>query len=329
MPSVEVAVSLNAGSPNAGSPNAGSLDESLRARLQKLIDENEVLLFMKGNRSMPQCGFSAQVVGILDEYLPAYETVNVLADPEARQGIKELSDWPTIPQLYVKGEFVGGCDIVRDLHQSGELSDVLGHKPIELEPPSIRVSDSAKAAFEEAKEEAEYEFLRLEIGPRFEYGLSFGPRLERDVEVNAGGLTILLDRASARRADGMSIDFVTTDGGAGFKIENPNEPPKVKQMTVTELQAKLDAKEPLHLFDVRPEDERKIVSIEQAVPLDEAGQAQLLALPKDALIVLHCRSGRRSQAAAESYLGQGFTNLYNLEGGVLAWADLHPGLPKY
>lgn len=307
----------------------GALNPALREKLQKLVDDNEVLLFMKGTRMMPQCGFSAQVVGILDDYLPSYETVNVLADPEVRQGIKEFSDWPTIPQLYVKGEFVGGCDIVRDLHQSGELSDVLGKKPIEVEPPAITITDAAKAAFEEAKQDADYEHLRLEVGPQFQYGLSFGPRLEGDLEVSSNGLVLLLDRGSARRANGMRIDFVNGPSGAGFKIENPNEPPKVKQMTAAELKERLEKGEALHLFDVRPEEERKIVSIEQAIPLDEEGEKKLLALPKDATIVIHCRSGRRSQAAAERYLKEGFTDLYNLEGGVLAWADLHPGLPKY
>jgi len=90
-------------------------------RIQALIDDNEVVLFMKGTRYAPQCGFSAQVVQILDSLVPEYQTVNVLEDPEIRQGIKEFSKWPTIPQLYVRGEFVGGCDIVTEMYQSGEL----------------------------------------------------------------------------------------------------------------------------------------------------------------------------------------------------------------
>ncbi len=94
-------------------------------RIQALIDQNEVVLFMKGTRYAPQCGFSAQVVQILDSLLPEYQTVDVLADPEIRQGIKEFSKWPTIPQLYVRGEFVGGCDIVTEMYQSGELQPQL------------------------------------------------------------------------------------------------------------------------------------------------------------------------------------------------------------
>lgn len=92
---------------------------------QKFIDEtvkaNDVVLFMKGTPQFPQCGFSGQVVQILDYLGVAYKGVNVLADDEIRNGIKQYSNWPTIPQLYVKGEFVGGCDIVREMFQSGEL----------------------------------------------------------------------------------------------------------------------------------------------------------------------------------------------------------------
>lgn len=95
-------------------------------RIRNLVQDHRVLLFMKGTRGMPQCGFSAQVVQILDSLLAEYETVNVLEDPEIRAGIKEFSSWPTIPQLYVGGEFQGGCDIIREMHESGELQQTLG-----------------------------------------------------------------------------------------------------------------------------------------------------------------------------------------------------------
>jgi monothiol glutaredoxin len=91
-------------------------------RIAQLIAENDVILFMKGVPQAPQCGFSAGVVKVLDALDVDYVGVNVLADPFLREGIKEYSDWPTIPQLYVKGEFVGGCDIVREMYESGELS---------------------------------------------------------------------------------------------------------------------------------------------------------------------------------------------------------------
>jgi monothiol glutaredoxin len=102
-----------------------ALSESTKKRIEGLIASDRVVVFMKGSRRAPQCGFSAQVVQILDAHLPSYTTVDVLQDPEVRQGIKDFTNWPTIPQVYVDGEFVGGCDIVTEMYQSGELEKLL------------------------------------------------------------------------------------------------------------------------------------------------------------------------------------------------------------
>ena len=96
-----------------------------QSKIREVIEKNKVVLFMKGTKSFPQCGFSSAVVEVLKREGVPFETVNVLSDPEIRQGIKEFSSWPTIPQLYVAGKFVGGCDIVKEMHQSGELSKEL------------------------------------------------------------------------------------------------------------------------------------------------------------------------------------------------------------
>ena len=96
----------------------------------KQIDGNEVVLFMKGTKAMPQCGFSMQVAQMLNQLGVAFKDINVLEDIGVRDGIKAYSNWPTIPQLYVKGEFVGGCDIVREMFQAGELQDLLTQKGI-------------------------------------------------------------------------------------------------------------------------------------------------------------------------------------------------------
>ncbi len=103
-----------------------TIDDSTRQRIEKIIGSDRVVLFMKGDRQLPQCGFSATLVQILDTLVPEYATVDVLADPGIREGIKAFSSWPTIPQLYVAGEFLGGCDIVREMYASGELQQVLG-----------------------------------------------------------------------------------------------------------------------------------------------------------------------------------------------------------
>jgi len=101
------------------------LDDSTRQKIQTLVDSDHIVLFMKGVREFPQCGFSAQVVQILDSVVPEYTTHDVLSDPEVREGIKEFSNWPTIPQLYVQGKFLGGCDIVTEMFRAGELQTAL------------------------------------------------------------------------------------------------------------------------------------------------------------------------------------------------------------
>lgn len=306
-----------------------SLSEPMRSRIATIIRENDVVLFMKGTRSMPQCGFSATVVNILDELLPEYQTVNVLADPELREGIKEFSNWPTIPQLYIRGEFVGGCDIVKEMHATGELGKALGLAQEEIPAPSIRVTQAAIAAFEAARESDE-DFVHIEIDPSYKYELYFGPRQPGDVEVQAGGVVFLLDRASARRAEGLSIDFVEGPSGGGFKLESPNEPAKVKELTPTALKEMMDRGEALELFDVRTDQERKIAKIEGARHLDAESQRYLEQLDKGARIVFHCHHGVRSRAAAEHYLAKGFRNVYNLQGGIDAWSTtVDPSVPRY
>ena len=100
------------------------------ARIAEVVNANDVTLFMKGTALFPQCGFSSRAIAILDHLGVAYETVDVLQDPEIRQGIKEYSDWPTIPQLYVKGEFVGGSDIMMEMYEAGELQQLLDEKQV-------------------------------------------------------------------------------------------------------------------------------------------------------------------------------------------------------
>lgn len=103
---------------------------NISEEIEQIIQNNNVVLFMKGTKDMPQCGFSATVSHILAQLGVDFFDVDILRDPEIRQGIKEFSDWPTIPQLYIKGEFVGGCDIVKEMFQAGELQEMLKEKQL-------------------------------------------------------------------------------------------------------------------------------------------------------------------------------------------------------
>jgi len=102
------------------------MDEAIKQRIDEDVKNNKVMLYMKGTPDAPQCGFSAQTAAILKEHSVAFKSFNVLDDDEIRNGIKEYSDWPTVPQLYIDGEFVGGCDIITEMHQNGDLAKALG-----------------------------------------------------------------------------------------------------------------------------------------------------------------------------------------------------------
>src|SRR5690606_8839906 len=118
------------------------MDPRVKAQIQKAIEENDILLFMKGTRGAPSCGFSARTVEVLESLVPTFATVDVLSHPEIRDGIKEFSSWPTIPQLYVRGNFVGGADIIAELYESGELHSALGVDAEQGSPPSILMTEA-------------------------------------------------------------------------------------------------------------------------------------------------------------------------------------------
>ncbi|MCB9750910.1 MAG: Grx4 family monothiol glutaredoxin [Myxococcales bacterium] len=306
--------------------------DPVQQRLAHIVASAPVVLFMKGNRRQPQCGFSATVVSILDQLLPDYETVNVLADHSVREGVKVFSSWPTIPQLYVKGEFIGGCDIVREMFDSGELHKALGVEERVVVPPSITVSERARAMFAEALKDGEPdEVIKVQISPAYQTGLGIERRGARDVIVELDGLTLAFDPISAQRAEGMSIDFIDQAGGqAGFKIDNPNAPPSVQQLSVEDLKAKLDGGEKVELFDVRTPREREVATIPGAVMLDDNAEAYIQQLDKSTPLVFHCHHGGRSQRAAEYFLSQGYTKVFNVIGGIDAWSlRVDSSVPRY
>jgi monothiol glutaredoxin len=306
-----------------------TMDSALKQRIERLVSDSPVVLFMKGTRGHPACGFSAKAVQILDSLLGDYQTIDVLSEPALREGIKAYSNWPTIPQLYVKGEFVGGSDIVAALHESGELEEKLGPLAKGSAAPTITVSEAAARELAQALEEPG-EAVRLDINARFEHDLAIGVPDPRDVVVEVSGLRIAMNRASAPRANGLRIDLVQTPEGSAFKIDNPNEPPRVKRMSVRDLQQRLAAPARPLLIDVRTPDERAIATIEGARPFDEALMQELEQGAKDRPIVVYCHHGGRSQRAAEQLVGEGFRDVYNLIGGIDAWSqEIDPSVARY
>jgi monothiol glutaredoxin len=306
------------------------LDPATKQKIDALVQSDSVVLFMKGTKSFPQCGFSASVVNILNTLVPKYTTVNILSDVEVRTGMKEYSDWPTFPQLFIKGEFVGGADIVRQMHEAGELEKKLGDLVAPAKTPTLTVSPRAATELSAAlKEGSPGDVIHLTITPAWEHQLDLGPKEASHVTIETNGVTVQLDRASAGRAAGVTVDFIEAADGGGFKIENPNRPAAVRQIEPKALKALLDQGK-VALWDVRTEKERAIAQIAGTKLLDDAAMAQIEAMPKDTPLAFYCHSGARSRAAAEHFLKEGFTNLYNLAGGIDAWSrDVDPKIPRY
>jgi monothiol glutaredoxin len=270
-------------------------------------------------------------VNILNTLIPKYTTVNILSDVDVRTGMKEYSDWPTFPQLFVNGEFVGGADIVRQMHESGDLEKKLGKLVAAATPPKVTVSARAAKELSEAlKEGGTGDVIHLTITPNWEHQLDLGPRESGDVTVESAGVVLQLDRASAGRAEGVTIDFIEASDGAGFKIDNPGRPTTVKEVAPKELKALLDSGKVEHFYDVRTDKERGVAKIAGARHLDDATMAAIEGLPRDTPLAFHCHHGGRSRGAAEHFLKLGFKNVYNMAGGIEAWSrDVDPTVPRY
>ncbi|GHE36463.1 Grx4 family monothiol glutaredoxin [Vulcaniibacterium thermophilum] len=307
-----------------------SLDPALRSRIETLLQSHPVVLFMKGAPQAPQCGFSAKAAGILDALLPeGYAHVDVLADPEIREGIKLYGQWPTIPQLYVRGELVGGSDIVEQLASSGELHALLGLPAPDRSPPKLSITPAAAEQLRAAIANAGGEYaVRLDVDARYNARLQLAPVDPHALAVEVEGVRVQTDWMSARRADGLVIEWVDDQRGRGLMVHNPNAPAPVRAIAPAEAAERVRTGR-LRLIDVRPPAERALASA--PVPFDtlDGGVDALEALPKDTPLAFLCHHGGRSAQAAEHFRAKGFRELYNVEGGIDAWADADPAVPRY
>ena len=308
-----------------------SLSAETRNRIERTLAEHRVVLFMKGDRQSPRCGFSAKAVGILDGLLPDYASVDVLADAEIREGIKEFGQWPTIPQLYVGGELVGGSDIIEGMLNSGELHEVLGLAAPDRTPPAISITPAAAAAISRAMADVEPGVgLHLAVDPRFNAQFQLKPVTGNEVVAEAAGLRIHLDLASVPRAQGIAIDWIEDVRGSGLSISNPQAPPAVKPISVRELHDRIVAGA-IDVIDVRPPQARALAPFPAPHEvLDEDSHERLAALPKDLPLAFLCHRGNSSRQAAEHFRSLGFHEVYNVEGGIDAWSqEIDAAVPRY
>lgn len=303
--------------------------QPIRERIETLLANNHVVLFMKGTPQAPSCGFSATTVGVLDDLLEDYESVDVLADEGIRQGIKEYGNWPTIPQLYVGGELVGGADIIQGMAASGELQKLLGLPEPDRTPPEITISDEAAIQIRAAIDDAEGMGLFLAIDGRFQPQFQLREITGSEIRVLASGIDVLFDPASAQRAKGARIEWVDTAQGEGLSISLPASPPPVHALDVHALKRMLDEGR-ITLIDVRPAEDRAKAAFAGAQVLDASSHDRLIALPKDTPLAFLCHHGNSSRRAAEQFRERGFRVLHNVEGGIEAWAsEIDPAIPHY
>jgi monothiol glutaredoxin len=305
------------------------LTDAVKGKIENFVHGNKVVLFMKGTRQQPMCGFSARTVAALDSVLPDYVTVNVLDDQDIREGIKAYGNWPTIPQLYIDGELVGGCDIVLNMLSSGELHQQLGLAAPDRSPPQVTITPGAVEKIREAMEGHEGIALHFQVDANWDAQFNLAPPQGHEIAAESNGIKILMDIATAQRARGAVIDWVSTVQGEGLAIELPQAPPPVRQMTVQELAEELKNGS-VTLVDIRAESERTRASIAEALVLDKPTMEKLEAMPKDSGIAFLCHHGNSSMGAAEYFRKQGFTNISNVAGGIHAWSmEIDSSVPTY
>jgi len=306
-----------------------TLNDSTREKIENIVKQNRVVLFMKGTPKAPMCGFSSKTVGLLDSILDDYKSVDVLEDQEIRDGIKIYGNWPTIPQLYIDGELVGGCDIVTAMFNSSELHEMLGVEAPDRTPPEVTITDAAAEKILEAMQGHEGIGLHFAVDAGWQSQFNVAPAEGHEIKIETNGITMFFDLASAQRANGAVIDWVETMQGAGLTIHLPQAPAPVKQMSVSELKNRLENNSVI-LIDVRGSEERALANLEAAKVMDGETMKAIEAMPKDTALAFICHTGSRSQVAGEHFRKQGFTNVSNVAGGIMAWSkEIDPSVPQY
>lgn len=306
-----------------------ALADTTRQRIDDLLASHRVVLFMKGNRNAPRCGFSATAAGILNELIADYASVDVLADEEIRNGIKEYGNWPTIPQLYVDRELIGGSDIISGMHNSGELHDLLGVARPDRSPPAIEITAAAAEAIRNGMADEPGMALHLAIDGRWQAQFMLKPAQGHEISAQSQGIAVLMDLATAQKARGMRVDWVDDVRGSGLSITLPQAPAGVRTLSVEQLAERLRAGD-IQVLDVRPERDRQIAPFTAARALDSDLVHEASHWPKDRPLAFLCHHGNASRQAAEHFRGLGFREIYNVEGGIDAWSQrVDSRVPRY
>lgn len=296
------------------------MNEQTKQAIDSLVNNNACVLFMKGNPTHPQCGFSSNTVGILKELLgEKFAYCNVLEDAEIREGIKEYGNWPTIPQLYINKELVGGNDIITEMFNTGELQSMLDLPQPNKEAAQITITDTAAENIQKGIQNMGSSVLMLSIDGQYNTRFSIEEPKGYEISSEIGDIKIYMDVGTAKRANGIEIDWVEDLQGAGLVIKNPNEPKAVNQISAQELKQGMEDSNYSHIYDVRSEQQYLADSIPGSKRLDKTNMQVIEELDKNTPLVFVCAVGNTSQGACDFYRKKGYTNVNNLVGGVAGW----------
>lgn len=308
--------------------DSGSGSTPVRQRIQHLLEQHRVVLFMKGLPQAPRCGFSSRAVQLLGSVVSDYHAVDVLADEAIRQGIKDYGNWPTIPQLYIDGELIGGSDILAQMFGSGELHQMLGVAPPDRTPPTIEITTQAAQAIAAGMADDPELALHLQIDAGWQAQFQLAPASGDEIVASAQGIRVHMDPLTAQRARGMRIDWVDTARSSGLSVFLPEAPAAVAPLQVEGLRDALAAGQ-IQVVDVRPAADRARAPFAGAW-VWETDQARLQALPKDTALAFLCHHGISSRAVAEQFRAWGFGRVHNVEGGIDAWSQrVDSAVPRY
>lgn len=197
-------------------------------------------------------------------------------------------------------------------------------------PPEVTITEVALRAFRDAESGAgEGEVLRLTIDAKFHNDLYFGPIEPNDVVIVVSGLRLAMDARTARRANGLTIDYVDSVSGPGFKLDNPNASSPIQGIRPADVVRMLEKRERFQFIDARHESEQTKAGVEAARPLDQAYQVELDALPKDSKLVFMGHHSTGGQVTARLFHDRGFSNVWYVVGGIDAWSTMDPSVPRY
>ncbi|MBL4773018.1 MAG: Grx4 family monothiol glutaredoxin [Alcanivoracaceae bacterium] len=296
------------------------MNEQTKQEIENLVKNNTCVLFMKGNPKHPQCGFSSNTVNILHELLgDDFAYCNILENQNIREGIKEYGNWPTIPQLYVNKELVGGNDIVTEMYNTGELQTMLGLPQPQKQSAEITITEVALENIKKGIKDIGSNVLMLSIDSQFNTRFSIEEPKGYETVSKIGEINIYMDIGTVKRANGIEIDWVEDLQGAGLVINNPNQPKEINQISKKELINGIEKGQFKNIYDVRSEQQFLEQSIPGSKRLDKQSMDEIESLDKDTPLVIVCAVGNTSQGACNFYRKKGFNNVNNLVGGVSNW----------